>query len=294
MDRIADFECTYDNAAGVSREIMESLDLTYPDAFFHAADIVKIAEAVRKKEGTAFCELPFDHVLEAESMGGIVKYGDGMTGPLAKEYLASDMKELLELPEIDFTRGRMKEVLSACGEIRRRGEQVVLDVCGPFTILNFLIDTTQVFKSLRKEPKLFAELSGKIGVQLLRYIKEAEKQGVQMISYADSVGSVKILGPKLAAQAVEDFTFCFVKQMLEQKRADTLILLCPKTTFALLGTGKAALEDYRLPGPMTYGEGCIAAIGKIDMAGQQCIKNIHYTLKDGVLKQVVLKSQSRG
>lgn len=285
-----DFVCTYDNAAGVSPEVMQALNVTFPDAYCSAEDTVKIAEAVREKEGAAFCELPFDHVLEAESMGALVKYSDGMTGPRTEDYLTSDMKELLKLPEIDFTAGRMNTVLNACGELRRRGNQVVLDICGPFTILNFLIDTTCVFKTLRKDPELFARLSGRIGVQLLRYIKEAEQQGVQMISYADSVGSVKILGPKLAAQVVEDFTFGFVKQMLAQKNTDTLILLCPKTTFALLGTNKAKLVDYPLPGPMTYGEGCIASIGKLDIAGQQCIKNIHYPLKDGIIKRVVLES----
>ena len=44
----------------------------------------------------------------------------------------------------------------------------------------------------------------KIGNQLLDYIKEALKYGVNMISYADSSGGLNILGPKMAEQVVED------------------------------------------------------------------------------------------
>ena len=55
------------------------------------------------------------------------------------------MEELLELPEIDFTSGRIHEVLLACQELRNQGEQVVLQVSGPFTILNVLMDARYVF-----------------------------------------------------------------------------------------------------------------------------------------------------
>ena len=67
-----------------------------------------------------------------------------------------------------------------------------------------------------------------------------------------------------------------------------LILLCPKTTFALLGTGKAEFVDAELSGPMEYGEGCIEMIGKARFMGQMCIKNVHYKLESGRIKTVRL------
>ena len=36
------------------------------------------------------------------------------TGPRAKEYLCTDIEEILELPAIDFGKGRIQEVLKAC------------------------------------------------------------------------------------------------------------------------------------------------------------------------------------
>ncbi len=45
----------------------------------------------------------------------------------------------------------------------------------------------------------------------------------------------------MAEQMVNLFTYDFVKQAGKLADEHTMILLCPKTTFALLGTGKAKL-----------------------------------------------------
>ena len=77
-----------------------------------------------------------------------------------------------------------------------------------------------------------------MGNDVLKYIEEALKRGVTMISYADSSGGVNILGPKMAEQVVEDFTYEYLKKMQDLVQDKALVLLCPKTTFALLGTEK--------------------------------------------------------
>ena len=80
-----------------------------------------------------------------------------------------------------------------------------------------------------------------------------------------------------------------------EKLADdhTMILLCPKTTFALLGTGKAELVDRRINNDtvqeedsLTYADACIRMKGEIGLAGQMCIKNLNYRIKNGVMKEV--------
>ena len=35
---------------------------------------------------------------------------------------------------------------------------------------------------------------------------------------------------------------------------------------------------------MRYGEACIAMIGKVGLAGQMCIKNIDYRIKNGLFR----------
>ena len=140
MGEIKDFHCTYDNSVGINEEVTKELGLIFPDAYMHWDTMARLSRALKEHDGASFCELPFCHTVEAEAMGGIINYGNALTGPRAKEYICMSVEELLELPEIDFSQGRIHEVLLACKELRKQGEHVVLQVSGPFTILNVLID----------------------------------------------------------------------------------------------------------------------------------------------------------
>ena len=288
MAEMKDFQCTYNNSAGISGEVTEGLNLTFPDAYLHRDTLAALSKALKKHDNAAFCELPFCHTVEAEAMGGVINYGNELAGPRAKEYICTAPEELLDLPEIDFSKGRIHEVLLACKMLREEGEHVVMQVSGPFTILNVLIDAKYVFKAMRKKPELMKEVFRKLGNEIFRFMEEAKKYGADLLSYADSSGGLNILGPKMAEQVVEDFTYEFLKKAEALADAQTMILLCPKTTFALLGTGKARFRDHKLPEPMSYGEGCIEMTGKVKLAGQMCIKNVGYRLENAVFKEVVL------
>ena len=289
MGEIKDFKCTYDNAPENRPEAAKELGIAFPDAYLHADTMAMLSKANKEKSGGHVCILPFCHTVEAEAMGGIITLGNEVAGPRAKEYIIKDIEELLKLPEIDFSKGRIHEVLLACQKLRGQGEHVVLEVSGPFTILNVLIDSKYIFKGMRKKPELMKSVFEKLGNQVLRYVEEAKKYGVDMISYADSAGGVNILGPKMAAQMAEEFTYDFMKKLEKFADEKTIILLCPKTALALLGTEKAEFADVELSESMPYGKGCVDAIGKAKIVGQQCIKNMNYMLNDRKIKEVKLR-----
>ena len=289
MGEIKDFKCTYDNASENSLEVAKKLGLAFPDAYLHADTMAMLSKANKENEGGAACILPFCHTVEAEAMGGIITLGNETAGPRTKKYLCTEVEALLALPSIDFEKGRIHEVLLACKKLREEGEHVVLEVAGPMTILNVLIDPKYVFKGMRKKPDVMKLVYEKLGNEVLRYVEEAKKYGVDMISYADAAGGINILGPKMAEQMVEMFTYEFMKKLAALADENTIILLCPKTTFALWGTEKAELKDIPVSGSVSYGEGCIEAIGKAKIVGQQCIKNISYKLSQGTIKEVILK-----
>ena len=173
----------------------------------------------------------------------------------------------------------------------------ILMVIGFFLIWNVYPHTEgpgkYVFKGMRKKPELMARIFAKLGKEILAYMKLAKEQGADFISYADSSGGVNILGPKMAEQMVNLFTYDFVKQAGKLADEHTMILLCPKTTFALLGTGKAKLIDCQIhddrsqeEDSLSYAEACIRMKGKIRFAGQMCIKNLDYRMKNGIMKEV--------
>lgn len=288
MTKIADFNCTYDNSAGINEEVTKSLQLNFPDAYKYHDTMALISKELRKHDNAPFCELPFCHTVEGEAMGGIINYGDEHIGPRAKEYICKTANDLLNLPSINFNEGRIKEVLKACLDLRKEGENVVLQISGPFTILNVLMDARYIFKIFRKEPEKMQEIFDKFQEEILKFIEEGQKAGANLISFADSSGSLKILGPKMMKESVERFTYPFLKKAEKIINEDTVLLLCPKTTLALLGTDKATLYDIELSRTMKYGEGCIEAIGKTKILGQMCIKNINYELTQGRIKGIKL------
>ena len=99
---IQDFKCTYGNSAGIREAVTNRTNLTFPDAYKHAETMAELAQVLKECDKAPFCELPFCHTVEAEAMGGIINYGNEKTGPRAKEYLCTDIEEILELPAIDF------------------------------------------------------------------------------------------------------------------------------------------------------------------------------------------------
>lgn len=279
MGKILDYQCTYDNAVGISSEITEKLDLTFPDAYLHWDTMVKIALEIKKQEGASFCELPFCHTLEAEAMGGIVNFGNAMAGPRAKEYICETPDEVLALPEIDYEKGRIAETLKACKYLREQGEHTALMISGPFTILNVLMDAGLVFRFLRKQPEKMQQIFDKFAEELLRFIEKALEYDVDIISYADSSGGLNILGPKNTQYVVEHFAYPFLKRAEAAVAGKAQIFLCPKTSYALLGTDKMAWEEIPVPEPMKYVDAALLVKERAPVVGQVCIKNIGYVVQ---------------
>ena len=114
MAKIIDFNCTFQYSAGINENVTKKLDLKFPDAYMKRETMAEIALAIKEYDEATFCELPFCHTVEAESIGGLVNYGDEKAGPRAKEYICTKPEEILELKEIDFSTGRIYEVLEAC------------------------------------------------------------------------------------------------------------------------------------------------------------------------------------
>ncbi|KMT21032.1 methylcobamide--CoM methyltransferase [Clostridium cylindrosporum] len=288
MAKIIDFKCTYDNSVGISKEVTQKTDLKFPEAYTKFDSMAILSRELKKEDNANFCQLPFCHTVEGEALGGIVNLGDENIGPRAKDYICTSSQEILNLPEIDFSKGRISEVLKACKSLREEGENVVLYISGPFTIMNVLIDPRHIFKTFRKDPEMMQRIFDKFQNEILRFVLEAKKVGVNMISYGDSSGGLNILGPKFSEQVVEMFTYPLLKEIEEIIDDETIVLLCPKTSLALLGTEKAKWEDIDLKEVIKYPDACVKVIGRAKFAGQMCIKNKEFELKNGIIKTIKL------
>ena len=288
MGKILDFNCGYDNSMGLTKKIAKETQLSFPEAYQKAETMVTLSKALKGEEGADYCQLPFCHTVEGEALGGEVNLGDEKIGPRAKGYRFTTPEEILALPEIDYSTGRIAEVLKACKILRDQEEKVVLYVSGPFTMLNVLIEPRYVFKTFKKKPKIMQAIFDKLRGEILRFVKEGEKVGVKLISYGDSSGGINILGPKFTEETVNRFTYPLLKELDKELDRDTLVLLCPKTTYSLLGLEKARWREMDLGAPMKYAQGWIEVMGRTRFVGEMCINNKNYELHSGVMKTVEL------
>lgn len=269
---IREYVCA-EQAAQLPPAVVQDIRLTFPDAYCLRGGMVRLAMAVRAAAGSAVCVLPFCHTVEAEAMGADIRYGDRHCGPRAGKLVCTGAEEVLALPEVDFTRGRIAEVLAACRMLCEKGEPVVLEISGPLTILNCLMEPHRLFRALRKQPEDMRAVLDRIRSVLQAYICRAEAQGVRWFSFADPLGDVRIVGPNTVEQLTRDFTVPLLKYLSGHTQPDTLISLCPKTALALTGCGCAAWECHALSSPMPYPNACLEVMGRVKFTGQACIKN---------------------
>ena len=289
MSDIREFKCTYSNSVGISAETTAGLGLEFPDAYMHSSTMQTLAKAIKSHDASDFVLLPFCRTVEAESMGAVLNYGDANTGPRAKDPICANMDEVLALPDIDFSKMRIHEVLDACRSLKEQGENVCLEVTGPFTILNALMEPRLVFKAYRKDREKMKAVFEKIGTQLLRYIEEGKKAGVDIFIFSDSAGSLDILGPKFLTNAVDDFYDPFIRNVSDIMDDSCIFLLCPKFTYALVDTGHAEFTDHQLESGIDFMQAMLSMKGKAKIAGQVCVKNIGVKLVHGIFRGIVMK-----
>lgn len=121
------------------------------------------------------------------------------------------------------------------------------------------------------------------------YFKAACEAGVDIISYADLAGSLKILGPKYTEKTAYLFTIPFLQKARDITAGKSLIHLCPKTTLILTGLDLAEFVNIAIPEKTSYAEAVITIIGKTDIIGQACLQEESLFLNNGNIKAIRLR-----
>lgn len=235
-----------------------------------------------QRDTSFYYQLPGSNTLEAEALGADIKMCDGEITSRVNSYVYSSLEELLKLPEIDYQKSHMAELLNQCKELRTQGKNVMLNVSGPLTILSSLIDSKYVFKAMKRNPELLLQILEKLRMELVRFVEQAISCDVNMLSFADPVGGVSILGPKYTKFMVDSFTVPFLKEVWQIVEGKAQIFLCPKTSFALYGTENADWRDVAIPEPKKYVEAAFSVKEKAPIVGQMCVKNRDYVVQNTI------------
>lgn len=287
MVKIHDYPCRYDSGSGLGLSDKDLDRFPFPDSYLKMEPMADLARAVRIGRGMAVSVLPFCHTLEAEALGANILPGNRRCTPRAGRPCLLSAEELFRLPALDLDTPRLRETLAACRLLKDRGEPVLFQISGPLTIFNSLLPTDLLFFTLQKQYDAMTKLFCRTGRDLIRLMEAALDSGADLISYADPMNSVGILGPKLTEKISRDFTAPFLSDANRALDREALILLCPKTALALTGSGLAEWTPHPLPSSCAYDRAALKLKGKVRFGGQACVKT--RTVSD-VFQELILRN----
>ena len=143
LEKELSYECLGEPERPITEELCSNAGAKYAAVFSKAEDMVKAALEVKKLNRDAFCKLPFCVTIEAEAFGAEVSLNSLYGVPAVARFRYERVEDIPALPEMDFSTGRVREVLRAATILRDMGETVILNIEGPFTVLSQLVPLFQ-------------------------------------------------------------------------------------------------------------------------------------------------------
>lgn len=283
------FKCNQNDNENIPMEIIDNTHLKFPDLHTNSKDIAYVSQNLRLYKNDSICKVPFCTTVEAEAMGANIKLGDEKNCPRISNYAYKDINELLDIEDINLERGRIKEVLDSISILKNKGEIVVLNVCGPFTILSLLIDSKYIYKALRKDKSTVENILNKIENNIVKYVKKAIENKVDIISYSDPMSSIEIVGPKVYKEIVGNTTIRTLEK-LDNSIESSVIHLCGKVSTSLQSYKNLEVEEISYNLDLRYGEAIYNLLETKNknniFIGHNCMKKTPYILEESIIYKI--------
>jgi len=231
--------------------LLDKTGYHFPGAHYDMMALATLAGELKQARGESLCRLPFCLTVEAEAMGAIIKLDDMKNGPRVRQYVCTHIDELGDLPEIDFTQGRIKAVLDSVEYLCNQDETVALNIVGPFTILSSLIDPKYIYKAIRMKDASVARALARVEENIIGYAERGIARGAKILSYADPAGAMDIIGPQMYKNYSGRVT-CNILQRLAAKPGRAVIHLCGNASAALEKSGFCTSAGVEIEGRKTY------------------------------------------
>ncbi|WP_051599189.1 uroporphyrinogen decarboxylase family protein [Metaclostridioides mangenotii] len=229
------FKCIGSDNTTVSDEILDKLGVSFEVANKDSKKMAELSRELKRDMGIMYCIVPFCHTAEAGAFGSTVVF-DSKAGNRINQSFVKDVKSLESIEPIDFSTGRMHEILESIKELKDAGEKVCLNVTGPITIATAIVDNRLFYKLVRKDREVVDKLLGKIEDSLVEYITKGVNAGVDIISFADPAGTLDIVGPKVYEDLSGKSTLRVFKRV-EGVLGDSVVHICGKTSTSLEESG---------------------------------------------------------
>ena len=271
-EKLPAFECNHAGSEEVPPEVIRKFGVRYWDAYQLGPVMSAAAALIADTCSDPVCKLPFCVTIEAGAFGAEIKFPDSGRLPTPGRYLFENAEDLAGLQDIDFSRGRIHEVLESVRLLHEVGRRIVLKVEAPFTVLTMLMEPVRVYKNLRHHRDVMEQALAKIRRNLVEYIRRAFAMGADIISYADPSGVVEFVGPKTFKEFSGHQTVLLLREV-QQLSGGGIVHLCGKTSTSLEYMGMAHSRHCVLPGTMNFAQALFQVYerDRIVVTGHNCI-----------------------
>lgn len=242
--------------------LLEQLSVAHPQDIHMNADV--IFQVAQGMEQSGWVRLPFCNTLLAEALGATPTLS--VSGARIKEPAFAKPEEFLER-NLQMT-PRLGVMLEALAQLSKAGKKVAYNIEGPFTVLCALLPMNKVFSALRKP--VGKQLLSQVEEWIVRYAEMAVERGAKIISFADPIATVDILGRQMF---VNQYVPCLIHLLvrLQERFPQVVIHLCGKLTQSLIDTKQCTLTRWEGKTGQSYGQTLTEFCGKGGIVGHYCL-----------------------
>lgn len=172
------------------------------------------------------------------------------------QYLSSGkyvIESLEELKDFDFRMvddPMIQAILKAIVELNHANiKNVILEVEAPLSILGAMINPLQLYTSFLKEGELLKDILHRIADSVAEYVIAAIDAGIRVISLADPVGTMNLVGKKYYKEFCGE-SECYLLKKLDSHLDGAVIHICKKMSQSMIIAGLADAYPYKIH----YGE----------------------------------------
>ncbi|MBK9923712.1 MAG: hypothetical protein IPP66_00310 [Anaerolineales bacterium] len=228
---------TFSGLIHITTEGLKREGLSLHEVHHDAEKMAHAAASTFKLTGMSSATLPLDLCAPAEALGSDLNfYEDGRDQfPQVKRVIFDSCKSLIaEFPEnAEISKlGRIKIICEAMRLVKEDiGKGIVISglIPGPYTLLLYLCNVTNMVVEMKKEPQVVLDALLHLSSFLAKIGKAYHDAGADFITIHDMGGSAGFVGPSV----YERFVFPAEKSLIEQLPKPSVLSVCGRMDKAL-------------------------------------------------------------
>ena len=270
-----------------SRKIISHLTKDKVASFSEVEAVKEMVYDLAEEIGDKRYILPVWQNMEALILSSILASHRGTEETwIPGKYCMTSLDELSEIPLSMASHPMHRATLQAISFFKN--EPLILEVESPFTILSALMDPMDLFPCFMEEAVGLKSVLHRIADAQVDSIRQAIEAGCRVISLADPVGNMNMVGEKYFLEFVGESELYLMKSM-DPYLDKAIVHICKKTSQSLLIAGLLSQEMYH------GSEACenyyemllsMASDPAIHYTGMTCIHDRHPNLTDSVVLKI--------